>query len=128
MIIAGTAGGTARYNHVAVISYDGTRFSGFQYLGTKPTVQGVLERALQKVTGEAREALKVQGASRTDSGVHAKGQVRERLYLWRGARGTTCLRVCVYMCVHVLTDMHTVWHGSLTEEERGRRGFCRTTP
>lgn len=56
---------------LAVIEYDGTDFSGFQVQRGKRTVQGELERALHKITGEK---IRVIGAGRTDTGVHAAGQ------------------------------------------------------
>ncbi len=55
-----------------VIEYDGSNYNGFQYQPQRPTVQGELERAIGKITGEE---ARVRGASRTDSGVHAAGQV-----------------------------------------------------
>src|SRR2546425_12843997 len=54
------------------IEYDGTPFSGWQRLKSRPSVQAELERAVLKVTGER---LTVIGAGRTDAGVHALGQV-----------------------------------------------------
>ncbi len=56
------------------LEYDGTNFAGFQkQTGTgQRTVQGVLEEALARLTGEG---IKVVGAGRTDKGVHALGQV-----------------------------------------------------
>jgi len=55
------------------IEYEGTRFSGWQIQPRGRTVQGVLLDALREVTGEPR--LDLQGAGRTDAGVHALGQV-----------------------------------------------------
>jgi tRNA pseudouridine38-40 synthase len=56
------------------LEYDGTNFDGFQkQSGTKQrTVQGVLEESLFRLTGEK---VAIIGAGRTDSGVHAYGQV-----------------------------------------------------
>lgn len=54
------------------IEYDGTGYHGFQWQENAPTVQAEIERALEKLTGEK---LRVLAASRTDAGVHAKGQV-----------------------------------------------------
>ncbi len=55
----------------AVLEYDGTDLAGFQIQRGKRTVQGELERALHKITGEK---IRVIGAGRTDTGVHAAGQ------------------------------------------------------
>jgi tRNA pseudouridine38-40 synthase len=55
-----------------VLSYDGTGFSGWQVQPGRPTVQGTLAAALEKMTGER---VLPQGSGRTDAGVHALGQV-----------------------------------------------------
>jgi len=55
-----------------LVEYEGTRYCGFQVQPGQPTVQGELERAIACLTGER---VQVRGASRTDSGVHARGQV-----------------------------------------------------
>ena len=54
------------------IEYDGGPFEGWQRVATGPSVQGALEDAVERLTGA--RAL-VHGAGRTDSGVHALGQV-----------------------------------------------------
>jgi tRNA pseudouridine38-40 synthase len=55
-----------------IIEYDGAAFSGWQVQPGRRTVQGEVERALARILGEA---VRVRGASRTDAGVHALGQV-----------------------------------------------------
>lgn len=57
---------------VLVLEYNGSRYHGFQFQINVPTIQGELEKALNKLTGED---IRVIAASRTDAGVHAKGQV-----------------------------------------------------
>lgn len=54
------------------IEYDGTPFVGWQVQAAGPTVQGQLRAAIKRFSGEDVE---VRGAGRTDSGVHALGQV-----------------------------------------------------
>src|SRR5207253_6001815 len=54
------------------IEYDGRPFVGWQIQDNGPTVQGVLADAVRSFSGEKQM---VHGAGRTDSGVHALGQV-----------------------------------------------------
>jgi tRNA pseudouridine38-40 synthase len=81
------------YKYIAEVAYDGTQYAGFQLQlspqsfsshlendwsenkGRKSTIQGKLERALTKFLALSRSELKLQGAGRTDAGVHARGQV-----------------------------------------------------
>ncbi len=55
-----------------LISYDGTDFAGWQVQSEERSVQGVLEEALSDLHGHSVPLI---GAGRTDSGVHAVGQV-----------------------------------------------------
>ena len=54
------------------IEYDGTAYAGWQRQDNALTVQQVVEEALIKLTGVP---IRITGASRTDAGVHARGQV-----------------------------------------------------
>lgn len=56
-----------------IISYDGTKFSGYQVQPNKRTVQSEFEAVLTKMHNGA--FVKIAGSGRTDAGVHAKGQV-----------------------------------------------------
>ncbi len=65
----------------AVAAYDGTRYHGFQrQAGETLTIQGALETAIAGVTGQT---VTVIGAGRTDTGVHATGQVIAFDVEWR---------------------------------------------
>ena len=55
-----------------VVEYEGTRYGGSQVQKRTPSIQGELETALHKLTGER---LRIAFAGRTDAGVHAQGQV-----------------------------------------------------
>jgi len=57
---------------VLIIEYDGTGYHGSQLQANAPTVQGEIEKALQRLTGKR---TRIKAASRTDTGVHAMGQV-----------------------------------------------------
>jgi len=67
---AGEPGGKKRL--ALIVEYEGTRYQGFQLQASGRTVQGELERALERLLGVP---TRVKGASRTDAGAHARGQV-----------------------------------------------------
>ena len=60
-------------NYKVIVSYDGTKYSGWQKQGnTNNTIQGKLESILSKLVNEKVEVF---GSGRTDAGAHAKYQV-----------------------------------------------------
>ena len=55
-----------------ILAYDGSNFHGWQIQPNLPTIQGTLAQTLRRITGES---VLPQGSGRTDTGVHALGQV-----------------------------------------------------
>jgi tRNA pseudouridine38-40 synthase len=60
----------ARYR--LTVEYDGSGYNGFQVQAGQPTVQGALEAAIKAFSGQS---IRLAAAGRTDTGVHATGQV-----------------------------------------------------
>ena len=60
-----------RRTYCLTLSYDGTRYRGWQRLPGADTIQGRVEKALSEIFGTPVE---IQGSGRTDAGVHALGQ------------------------------------------------------
>ncbi len=81
----------------AWVEYDGTEFFGFQRQAQHRTVQGELERALEAVT---QEQIRVVGAGRTDTGVHAAGQVVAFRTRWR----------------HSVAELERAWNALLPDD------------
>lgn len=63
----------------AVLEYEGTRYSGFQRIPGRLTIQGCVEEVLSRLMGPTT----VTGAGRTDAGAHARGQVISFPCTWR---------------------------------------------
>lgn len=57
------------------IAYEGTEYCGWQIQPDEPTVEGELLKAAATILDTSPDDIRMQGASRTDSGVHAEGQV-----------------------------------------------------
>ena len=94
-----------------LVQYDGSAFSGYQLQENSHTVQAELENALALLT---REKIRVTASGRTDSGVHALGQVvhfdtassisLQRLVI--GMNGILKPQVSVRNAYNVPTDFH----------------------
>ena len=85
------------HNIKLTVAYDGTDFSGWQVQPGQATVQGTLTDVLEKIT---QQRTLVQGAGRTDAGVHAMGQVANFTTSIRNERGRVSARIqCA--CFHL---------------------------
>ncbi len=58
------------FNYLIKIEYDGTKFVGWQYQKNGPSIQEKIERAIKKILN-CKKKIKINGAGRTDKGVHA---------------------------------------------------------
>jgi len=70
----------------ATVAYDGTDYCGFQIQRDQSTIQGEIERALRRLT---QSDVRISAAGRTDTGVHAHGQVIHFTTDW--SHGTSAL-------------------------------------
>eukprot|EP00977_Amphora_coffeiformis_P014656 scaffold4155_cov165-Amphora_coffeaeformis.AAC.5 len=72
-LVFSSAHGLASHRYRARVAYEGTSFQGFQIQegSTRRTVQGDIEQVLSQ---RLNEPIRIVGAGRTDSGVHARGQ------------------------------------------------------
>lgn len=66
-----------KYVYKMIIEYDGTNYYGWQYQPNLPTIQGEIQQKLSIILNEPK---KIQGAGRTDAGVHAIHQVAHFKY------------------------------------------------
>lgn len=69
-----------------ILEYDGTDFVGWQYQENGRSVQDIVEKGLSQIL---QEEIRIVGAGRTDSGVHAKNQVAS----FRTESSLTCPRI-----------------------------------
>ena len=128
------------------LEYDGRDFEGWQVQpGGRRTVQGALEDALARVTGER---VRVDGSGRTDAGVHAEGQVASvRLdkepdpdRLWRSLNGVLPADVAVVGLCQAAEGFHArrdarsklyryaIWNGVARSPLRRARALCLGRP
>lgn len=106
------------------IAYDGSGFHGWQVQPGVPTIQGALNEAASQIT---QEKITLHGASRTDTGVHALGQVahfrtQSRLAaeeFQRALNGLLPPTIRVVAAEEVGPDFHSRWQ-SLAKTYRYR--------
>ena len=107
------------------LEYDGSAFNGYQAQDNLPTVQGVVEAAILAFCGQA---IRLQAAGRTDTGVHATGQV-VHADLEKDWPSTTVMNalnahmaeapVSVLACeIGGLDDRGEEWHARFSARER----------
>lgn len=89
-------------------------FSGWQYQSSPPTIQRLVEKALMGATKLERKDLHLVGASRTDKGVHAWGQVRLSLFTVQQGSAPTFHRLTFTSAFR----LHTLSHHSTTKALR----------
>ncbi|MGN0400369.1 MAG: tRNA pseudouridine(38-40) synthase TruA [Blautia sp.] len=86
-------------NYRLDIEYDGTRYEGWQrQKRTDNTIQGKIEEVLSRMVGQEVE---INGAGRTDAGVHARGQVAN-VHL---NTDRTCREICSYLNRYLPEDI-----------------------
>ncbi|MBF0108389.1 MAG: tRNA pseudouridine(38-40) synthase TruA [Magnetococcales bacterium] len=103
-----------------LLEYDGGRFFGWQWQPRLETVQGVLEERLAVLCGHA---VRVIGAGRTDTGVHALGQVchfdtscgRSAEVFSRALNAALRERIAVLECREVGPEFHARYSARLRE-------------
>lgn len=111
---AAKARAAARQWFKLTIAYDGSDYAGWQVQPGELTIQGMLERALVKVI---KKRVPVTGSGRTDSGVHAIGQVASiALDNWRASCDALCRAInsrlprdiCVLQVERAPYDFHAI--------------------
>ncbi|HET6450867.1 MAG TPA: tRNA pseudouridine(38-40) synthase TruA [Spirochaetia bacterium] len=99
----------AERNIRLTLAYDGTDFEGWQVQNRGRTVQGVIEEGLQRMHGHP---VRVLAAGRTDSGVHATGQVasfRSDIASIPGSRFRDAVNAYLPHDVRVLSSAEVEW-------------------
>lgn len=88
-------------NYKLTISYDGTRYYGWEHQPNRDTIQGKIETVLSRMVDVPVEEIDVIGAGRTDAGVHAK---RMTASVWLDSR-MSCEEMLSYMNRYLPDDI-----------------------
>lgn len=126
-----TAGEAVKRRIRLVLAYDGTNYCGWQVQPNAVAVQEVLQKHIEALTGEK---IMLTGASRTDSGVHALGQVAvfDTTKTWAAERFVPALNqrlpddIVIQKADEVAPDFHPRYQNTLKTYEY--RILCRRTP
>lgn len=100
-----------------MVAYDGTNYCGWQIQPGVPTIEGVLNDTLSRVL---KEEIQVIGASRTDAGVHAFGNVA----VFDTVTPIPPERICLALNPHLPEDVKIV--ESIQVEEHFHPRYCDT--
>lgn len=111
------------------IEYDGTEFVGWQCQSNGRSVQEVIEQTL---AGIIQESISIVGAGRTDSGVHARGQVASGFVdttltnqdLYRALNGTLPADIVI----HTVEDVDEKFSARYSAKQREYRYYIRRQP
>lgn len=89
-------------NYKMLIQYEGTRYQGWQkQTSTENTIQGKIETLLSKMVGAK---IEINGSGRTDSGVHARGQVINVILVTQ----MSCEEIICYMNEYLPEDIGVI--------------------
>lgn len=119
-----------RQRYAMTVAYDGSDFAGWQVQPEHRTIQGELERVLQEIAGMP---VRVEASGRTDSGVHARGQVAHfdwpgaPLRTWRLMRGVNALLPSAIR-VRALIDTPDDFHARFSAVRKEYRYFIHNEP
>ena len=111
-------------NWLILLKFDGSRYHGWQVQSSVPTVEETIEKALESLTGHLVE---VNGAGRTDSGVHALNYTASFKVLnknlnspekWRNALNALLPNDIVVKCVKSVPDEFHARHSSIGKRYR----------
>ena len=106
------------------IEYDGAPYAGWQRQPDQPSVQGEIEAALGRLdTGPEGAPILVQGAGRTDAGVHARGQVAnvDLTKPWTPFRLSEALNAHLHkvpVSILAVAEVHKAFHARFSATER----------
>jgi tRNA pseudouridine38-40 synthase len=116
-------------NFKLIVEYDGTDFHGWQKQPGLRTVQGTLEAAVEAAL---RQSVPVQGAGRTDAGVHAVGQVCNFLVdtAWTpvGVGGAVSSLLPEDIRIHRVDEVDPGFHARFSATGRRYTYYLRTEP
>ncbi|MCM2283864.1 MAG: tRNA pseudouridine(38-40) synthase TruA [Desulfobacula sp.] len=107
-------------NFKIIVEYDGTHFSGWQRQTDKRTIQGELEKTLSRIMNQD---IRITGSGRTDSGVHAFGQIANfhaetgmDAYMIKKAVNSMIKDPIVIRECHVVDDAFHAQYGAVSKE------------